>query len=339
MWEARRLLAALGLALSAGYGYGSEVAECVHKCIHTPAAQGHWECCDDPLKSSFEKPSCATGCLMSTYAHTGAECDQMCESAAAAGAKSGAGCDFQIPHGGPTVQMCGACNCGLRDCPWHPKPEPESCKDPSNGGPDGGDCGWVNRCRGSLEGCKKGCRFQRELEADSNRRGWVIVTMLLLCFTAYISVGVVYGVQHRGQPRSLQAHPHYMSWMELRGLVHDGVRFTQSLATGRARPASATRTRQMEGSTKGAKSSKNGRKDRMQNSSGSGAASAASGSSKKSKGSKSSKGSKATRHTKSKVPQGGSNAIETPLVESMSTENLGREKTEMTDAFGRLLHR
>ena len=163
--------------------------ECVDVCIHTPAAAGHWECCSDPYDSSFQKPSCASGCLMAQYTASLSTCEAMCETASAPG------CDvFQIP-GGPEkgIAKCGTCNCGLRDCPWaspNPAKEPESCKDPANGGPVGGDCAWPQRCRGSLEGCKKGCVFAQEV----NKLPVVFVAGTLVLLAVYVGGGVAHGV-------------------------------------------------------------------------------------------------------------------------------------------------
>ena len=121
-------------------------AGCVDVCVHTAATNGHWECCDDPFASSFQQPSCATGCLFAEYTAGRAECDEMCEKAHG----QSTGCTFKIPNGPEkAIAMCGTCNCGLRDCPWA-HPEPESCKDPAGDGPKDGDCSWPQRCRGSV---------------------------------------------------------------------------------------------------------------------------------------------------------------------------------------------
>eukprot|EP01043_Picozoa_sp_COSAG02_P007799 COSAG02_NODE_240_length_27672_cov_67.291445_6_plen_90_part_00 len=39
-------------------------SECIEECIKTPTPQGHFDCCSNPLVSSFNKPSCSTGCYM-----------------------------------------------------------------------------------------------------------------------------------------------------------------------------------------------------------------------------------------------------------------------------------
>ena len=128
--------------------------------------------------------------------------------------------------------MCGTCDCGLHDCPGHSPPEPEQCKDPANGGPAGGDCGWMNRCRGSLEGCKLGCKLQ---QSDGNG-GLGFVLVLCLSAAGYVVVGVGLSVKRSGAPAALASHPHYRRWQELGGLVVDGVRVSQAKLTGRPMP-------------------------------------------------------------------------------------------------------
>eukprot|EP01046_Picozoa_sp_COSAG06_P045341 COSAG06_NODE_6253_length_3012_cov_3.331617_4_plen_233_part_00 len=128
--------------------------------------------------------------------------------------------------------MCGACDCGLHDCPGHPPPEPEQCKDPANGGPDGGDCGWTNRCRGSLEGCKLGCKIQQ----SAGRTSWGFVLVLALSSAAYVGGGVGFAVKRLGAPPALSSHPHYRQWQEVGGLVADGAQLTQAKLTGRPMP-------------------------------------------------------------------------------------------------------
>ena len=111
-----RWLPLLLLAMSLPRPAGSFSA-CVDQCIATPAKLGHFECCSNPLLSSFEKPSCATGCRIAEYVHTLAECDAACDAAGVAK------CSWDIPNGGGKVNMCGGCDCGLHDCPGHEPPE------------------------------------------------------------------------------------------------------------------------------------------------------------------------------------------------------------------------
>ena len=111
-----RWLPLLLLAVSLPRPAGSFSA-CVDQCIATPAKLGHFECCSNPLLSSFEKPSCATGCRIAEYVHTLAECDAACDAAGVAK------CSWDIPNGGGKVNMCGGCDCGLHDCPGHEPPE------------------------------------------------------------------------------------------------------------------------------------------------------------------------------------------------------------------------
>jgi len=56
----RRLLLLLAATAPSATGF----SECIEQCVKTPAAQGHFECCTNPLISSFNKPSCAVGCYM-----------------------------------------------------------------------------------------------------------------------------------------------------------------------------------------------------------------------------------------------------------------------------------
>jgi hypothetical protein len=57
-WRVVVLLLVATAAPSAGF------TECIEQCVATPAAAGHFECCTNPLVSSFNKPSCASGCHM-----------------------------------------------------------------------------------------------------------------------------------------------------------------------------------------------------------------------------------------------------------------------------------
>ena len=205
----------------------ASLRDCIDTCVKSPAPAGHFECCTDPKSSSFQAPSCATGCLMAEYAHNLAGCNKMCEDAR--GPPDGQ-CSFTIPNG-PTIRQCDTCNCGLRDCPAHPKPEPEICKDPANGGPADGDCGWVNRCRGSVEGCKKGCKWGQQMDGGGTL-GLIISVVLLLGGAIYAGGGVALGARAGAGKRGLSAHPHFAQWQELRGLVLDGARFTQRRLRG-----------------------------------------------------------------------------------------------------------
>lgn len=164
------------------------------------------------------------------YSQNLAECNSWCEKASADD-----GCTFQVPGVSGkdgSISMCGTCDCGLHDCPGHAPPEPEQCKDPANGGPEGGDCGWVNRCRGSLEGCKLGCKLQQ----SAGRSGWGF--LLVLCFSAagYVGIGIGLRVKRNGAPTALASHPHFRQWQEFGGLVVDGVRMTQAKLTGKPMP-------------------------------------------------------------------------------------------------------
>jgi hypothetical protein len=202
---------------------------CIDLCVHNPAPAGSpapfLDCCGDPKKSSFSQPSCATGCLIMDYAQNVAECEKMCEDA------PGSGCEWTIPRTNVNINMCSDCNCGLRDCPWA-HPEPETCKDPAKGGPEGGDCGWVHRCRGSKEGCMKGCAFRRQAASTT---GLVFSTVLLVLLAVYVGGGIALGASG-GKRLGPAAHPHYGMWLDLRGLVSDGARMAQR----RVRPTSTS---------------------------------------------------------------------------------------------------
>jgi hypothetical protein len=228
------------------------VKACVAKCVETPAPVGHFECCNDPVTSSFQKPSCATGCLIDEYAADLAGCNKMCEEAS----DEAAGCTYTIPDG-PKVAMCGSCNCGKDDCPTK-HPEPENCKDPgscSDTDPPSckteRTCGWVDRCRGSLEGCKKGCAFHH---ADPNptSAGWIFTILLMVFAGLYVGGGIAYG-QRSGRGQGFAAHPHRHRWVELHGLIRDGLGWTRwKLLDGRTKTTQYTPIR---GVVKGHKNS------------------------------------------------------------------------------------
>ena len=64
---------------------------------------------------------------------------------------------------------------------------------------------------------------------------WGAVLLLLLCLfsCAYVSGGVALGVKTEGKPWRLSSHPHLPIWLELRGLVFDGLVYTRAVAAGR----------------------------------------------------------------------------------------------------------
>lgn len=252
---------ALGCSSWLLLGHAAAFSACIDKCVKTPTENGHFECCTNPLVSAFNKPSCATGCHMAEvrplplaaslpsltpltraapdaraqYSQSLGECESWCEKASEAGHP----CAFQIPAVTGTdgaVNMCGSCDCGLHDCPGHAPPEPAQCKDPASTDPPGpGDCGWTNRCRGSLVGCKLGCKIQ---QAEA-RTSWGFVIVIVLSGAAYVGGGVGFAVKKQGKPPALDSHPHHRRWLEFGGLVADGLQLTRSKATGQAVPSAS----------------------------------------------------------------------------------------------------
>jgi hypothetical protein len=68
---------------------------------------------------------------------------------------------------------------------------------------------------------------------DPAGAGWESVYVLVLLGLAYFVGGSALGARRKGQPlkkgpEMLQAHPHYGNWMQLHGLVQDGVSFSRA---------------------------------------------------------------------------------------------------------------
>jgi hypothetical protein len=81
---------------------------------------------------------------------------------------------------------------------------------------------------------------------------WGAVTLLLLCLCscAYVSGGVALGVKTEGKPWRLSSHPHLPRWLELYGLVCDGLAYTRAVAAGRT-TRSGRETATQRGHSKG----------------------------------------------------------------------------------------
>ena len=63
---------------------------------------------------------------------------------------------------------------------------------------------------------------------------WGQYTLLLLglCGGLYVAAGVVLGSQ-QGKGYAVRAHPHFQGWMQVKGLVHDGVAFSKARLQGK----------------------------------------------------------------------------------------------------------
>lgn len=68
---------------------------------------------------------------------------------------------------------------------------------------------------------------------ESSYFGWIIVTVLLLGGFSYFGGGSWYNSSSRGL-RGAAALPHRQFWMEVAGLVEDGVNFTREIVRGRS---------------------------------------------------------------------------------------------------------
>ena len=68
---------------------------------------------------------------------------------------------------------------------------------------------------------------------DPTGGGWSFVFLLLLVGLGYFVGGAVYGARRKGEPvkkgpEMLKVHPHYGKWLQLHGLVQDGVNFSRA---------------------------------------------------------------------------------------------------------------
>ena len=57
--------------------------------------------------------------------------------------------------------------------------------------------------------------------------GWKFISWLGAGCIAYIGGGVVVGAKTRGKPARLDAHPHHATWLDIYGMIQDGVRFAR----------------------------------------------------------------------------------------------------------------
>ena len=76
-----------------------------------------------------------------------------------------------------------------------------------------------------------GCTDVAELWCDPGSAwGLAVLGLLVVGGGSYVGGGIALGRRVGGSSAGLQAHPHWHRWLELRGLVHDGVRFVQGSA-------------------------------------------------------------------------------------------------------------
>ena len=76
-----------------------------------------------------------------------------------------------------------------------------------------------------------GCTDVAELWCDPGSAwGLAVLGLLVVGGGSYVGGGIALGRRVGGSSAGLQAHPHWHRWLELRGLVHDGVRFAQGSA-------------------------------------------------------------------------------------------------------------
>jgi hypothetical protein len=87
---------------------------------------------------------------------------------------------------------------------------------------------WVAKSRYS--------EFQLYLyEIEFRGSNWAAVLLLLLGIGScvYVSGGVALAAKTEGRPWRLSSHPHHTLWVELHGLVLDGVAYARAVAAGR----------------------------------------------------------------------------------------------------------
>lgn len=68
---------------------------------------------------------------------------------------------------------------------------------------------------------------------DPTGGGWELVYLISLLGLGYFVGGAVLGARRKGEPlrkgpQMLKAHPHFGNWMQLHGLVYDGVHFSRA---------------------------------------------------------------------------------------------------------------
>lgn len=69
--------------------------------------------------------------------------------------------------------------------------------------------------------------------------GWVFISLLLVIGGAYVGGGVALASRAGTGKLTVQIHPHYGTWVQLRGLVEDGIAYTRTRRGGGGRSAGA----------------------------------------------------------------------------------------------------
>lgn len=174
---------------------------------------------------------------------------------------------------------------------------------------------------------------------------WIFVSGVLVSSGAYLAGGILLAkstttaVDGGGTTvvgRTLRRHPHWAHWSALGALVTDGVFFLAALGRGQRRPSAERGAALLDSEAEGS-----GGRRGSSHSTSSKRSSGSAKSSKSRKGSKSSKSGspkvkKASKNTNASTGAGDSPP---PPPAAPPPINLGRQKTSMTDAFGRVLSR
>jgi hypothetical protein len=183
--------------------------------------------------------------------------------------------------------------------------------------------------------------------------GWGIPFLLWggLAALSYMGVGLVVGKIRRrrgsappsaqgGGRGGLAAHPHYPHWMEIRALVMDGIQYARSRGRGRVGMGQGLVSEADRGQRRSSSTSRH-----SVSSVGSGKSSKSAKSAKSSTAKKGSKRHSGNGKKDSKAARRKSSSSRAPVGEETSAPaspppvNLGRQETEMTDAFGNTLRR
>jgi hypothetical protein len=164
--------------------------------------------------------------------------------------------------------------------------------------------------------------------------GWDFSALLLGLGLVYLSVGTMMTHRRTGGVRGWQALPHRTEWQQLHSLVRDGIGFTLRGGAGRGGRSGSSEV--LLGCRGNANASS---PQSVKSGSSRGGGGGSSGSSQVS--SKTSSKKKSSKKRSKKSDEGAAPALQpqTGATGAQPVHGLGRQETEMTDAFGRALTR
>lgn len=169
----------------------------VHSFCPTAAAA-----CQPCTPAQMDLDVCAAHCFDLGYAFSGVEYANQCT------------CGTHIPAWSKIDSSGMLCRTACANCEGGAQgdrsKECEHCKCPAN----------------QEQWCGGGCAVTiREVVCS-----WGSPFLLLFVFgtVAYVAIGIAYATKTAGKRLALQSHPHFGAWLEIHGLVMDGIQFSQA---------------------------------------------------------------------------------------------------------------